>query len=86
MIIYDGNTTPNVAIREPGSLNSYPTHVAAFIAIGPGVLSAIPIILRNSSSLIHFSLQLEFYSIYQYSITPPNIIKPIFKNTRNNSR
>jgi len=47
-------TVPTTAPKKPPT--RYPTKVDAFIAIGPGVLSAIATISSISSSSTHFLL------------------------------
>ena len=52
IITKDGNTTPKVAHTAPKTPPcEYPTKVAIFTAIGPGVDSETAIIFKSSSSV-----------------------------------
>ena len=64
IITKEGRTTPNVAQKAPKKpATLYPTKVAEFMAIGPGVLSAMAKISRISSPLSHLCLSQISFSI-----------------------
>ena len=60
----EGGITPSVAKSEPKKPpRLYPINVAEFIAIGPGVDSAIAITSKNSFFSIHFFFSTSSLSI-----------------------
>ena len=77
-IIQDGRTLPKVAIREPcRPATLVPTKVAAFIAMGPGVISAMVIRSVNSLRVSHeFKLTTWFCIRGMEAIPPPMLNRP----------
>mgnify|MGYP007097185069 CR=1 FL=1 len=78
---------PKVAVSVPGKpAMRIPTNVAALIAIGPGVISAI--VTRFANSCI---VSQPFASTTPLSISgmaaypPPTLNSPIWKKTRNST-
>ena len=64
IIIRDGNVIPRVAKKAPVYLHTlYPTKVDVFMAMGPGVDSAIAITSKISSSVILYSPKTRLHSL-----------------------
>ena len=64
IIMNEGSTMPRVANIDPKNFRFlYPIYVARFIAIGPGVDSAMTVISIISSCVIHFFFSTQVCSI-----------------------
>jgi len=80
IIIKLGRTTPTVATTDPATPPAlYPTYVAAFMAIGPGVIWDNATTSENSDGVIILKFVISWKIMGRITYPPPNANKPTLK-------